>query len=173
MKYDILIRELKEVETILTKSKVEKYSKPIDLNQDDWFQVAQQQSTNFYEENRSILESISKSFIDFFPKYDISQQKEILLALRSTENLRNNLSTNIHEENSKEWFDERVLMFILRDLGNDTRDEMMEMNALYKSSKEQNIDLLAIIKSKIEFANDEDWHGMGSAKSILQKTIAS
>lgn len=173
MKYDILIREFKEVEKVLTKSKLERYSEPIDINQDDWFQVAQQQSVNFHKENRSILESISKALIEFFPKYDVSQQKEILLTLRNTESLRNNLSTNIHEENSKEWFNEKILIFILRDLGNDTRDEMMEVNALYKSSKEQGIDLIEIIKSNIEFANDEDWHEMGSAKSILKKTISS
>lgn len=170
--FDVLIKKIGVVEKILAQCKEEKYSEPIDMNLDNWLEIAKQRNIDFYEENREILESMSKMLIESFPDYYTFQRREILTTLRASKILRTNLSTNLYEENSEDWFKEKVLFFILNDLGNDTRDGLLEINALNDRSKEKNVDLKEIIKSNIELANDENWHGMGSTKSLLQNVIS-
>ena len=171
MNTNTLIKEIVEIDKILTQSDKANYSQKIDLNQDNWMELCIQSSKNFYEENRSVLESVSKKILLNFPKYNLSQRQQIFAALKKTKHLKSYISTNLHEKNTKEWFQERILIFILYDLGFDTRDEIVEINALCNASKQHNIDLSEIVKAQIEYANDINWHGMGSTKSLLERLL--
>lgn len=167
-----ILKEISQVEEILSKSKSQKYSAPIDINDDNWFEIAKRQGEEFYNENKNIIEQITKKLIEFFPICNQRQRKEIIDVLNETENLKSNLSTNLHKKNSKEWFEEKILLFILADLGNDSRDALLELNELYNISLKSNIDLKSIVKDKIELASDLNKHGMGSTKSILYDFIS-
>lgn len=164
--------EISRIDKILNQSYQENYNDEIDMNSNSWRALAMQQQKDFYEENRSVLEPFSEMLIHDFQKCDAVQRQEIFVALKDTKQLRSYLSTNLHQEHSKEWFNERVLVFILHDLGCDTRDALMEIHALNIQSKKHNVDLVEIIKTNSNLANDVNWHGMGSAKGILENMIA-
>ncbi|SIS97515.1 hypothetical protein SAMN05421766_10612 [Zobellia uliginosa] len=168
-----LIEEMLNTERILVKSKKEKYSNSIDINDDDWLDIAKKQKNAFYNENRNIIELISKKLIENFPKYDAIQRNKIINTFSNLENLKSLVSsTNLNDKSSIDWFHEKILFFILNDLGDDTRDALLEIDELKKLSRKNNIDLKNIIKKYLAFANDKNKHGMGSVKSIFNDIIS-
>lgn len=168
-----LLSEIIEMDKILAQSYQNKYQNEIDMSNKNWRALAIQEGKDFYEEHRDAIEPLSERIVDAFQKCDAAQRQEIFVALKRTKQLSSYLSTNQHEKYSKEWFNERIFLFILHDLGYDTRDALMEIHALNVKSKKHNVDLVEIIKANRRLADDVNWHGMGSTKRILDNWIAN
>jgi hypothetical protein len=162
-----LIKKISDADNILKRSKEGEYSTEININDDDWLEKAKRLSEEFKSVHANLMEKISRQLLFSFKAASDAERKLIWNALAKTEYLNDYLDV----PNDKRTFENQLLMLIIKDLGFDTRDALLDLNHLIDLEKRKKIDYKGIINQLLPFADGYDKHGMGSMKSILLNVI--
>ena len=160
-----IVNDIKSIDHLLITTKKEKYSKAIDINKDNWMEIARQQTIAFQNEHLDQITAISQDLLQNFEKLSETEREEVLTALEQTEYFQDLLRT----APDKESFRSSLLILVLQNLGSDTRDALLELDSIVKKAKSENIDYKEIVEELIPLADDTDKHGMGSMRDILKK----
>ncbi|MGJ8667108.1 MAG: hypothetical protein ACSHW7_12135 [Patiriisocius sp.] len=170
-KIDQLIKLIINTERELILSKQKYITDKIDINKDGWMEKVQIENQNFLNYNKYILAKASNTLINDFDNLN-KGERDLLWNAFSNSDLFNTYF-GIYEDDIKvESFKDNFIKLIIQDLGNDTRDALLEIEELIEYAKENNIDYVSTIKEVIPYSNSVDKHGMGSMKSILEKIIS-
>ncbi|WP_433043853.1 hypothetical protein [Dactylosporangium sp. CS-033363] len=70
-----------------------------------------------------------------------------------------------------EEFRARLILLCLRDQADDTRDELLALKALCDRARELGIDPAPHLRESASMAGDVDHYGMGSWRSLLNRTV--
>jgi hypothetical protein len=162
-----LIIEISDADNILKRSKEGEYSTEININDDDWLEKAKRLSEEFKTVHSNLIEKISRQLLFYFKITSDAERKLIWDTLAKTEYLNDYLDV----PNDKNTFENQLLMLVIKDLGFDTRDALLELNHLIDLEKRKKTDYKETINQLLPFADDYDKHGMGSMKSILLNVI--
>ena len=168
IKLDLLLEKITTVDKLLIKSKENDYSDPIDVNQKDWLEKAKFQSVGFLKDNEDLISEVTKDLILNFEKLNESERTRILVELDKTRYLNEYLTLSSMDRGS---FKNSLLVLIIQNLGNDSRDSLLELNKILKEAERRKIDYKKIINNLIPFASDLNKHGQGSMRDILKKTL--
>ncbi len=168
--YQVLINNIQQTEARLNED-APILDEKIDINSPDWEQIAMRKMEIFGERNKPHILHCANLLAKEFPLIGNKQARDyILQEIRQTTILKNHLTIYTHC-NTEVNFSKTVTLFILTDLGVDSRDWILALKDCTKEALRYNIEVKKILSTLLFLANDADHHGMGSAKDFIRDMI--
>lgn len=166
-----MLQELREkiiaTDQVLSESRMANYSGPIDLNRDDWFEIARKQSAAFREEHSEVVSDLTREILDGVNTLNDHDKRIIINDIRSTENLRNLLNLT----GDQDTVENKIILFIITSSGVDKRDALLELNDLIELAKEKGVNYKSIIEEFLPFLDVTNSSEIRSMKEILEQMI--
>ncbi|MFD0861153.1 hypothetical protein ACFQ1M_02950 [Sungkyunkwania multivorans] len=163
-----LLEEIRITDKMLTESREKNYSENIDINQDNWLEIAQERSEAFRKEHSKTLDEVTKSILTNFDHLDTKEKKLLIETIGGTDNLKDML--RLTEE--YDTIENKILLLIISNVSADIRDTMLELNDIVDLAAKNKIAYKKIIKKYLPIADDTNKHGgMGSMKSYLTRMV--
>lgn len=118
--------------------------------------------------------SITKEMVAVYLKGNGDQRARMRELLNNYEGVKNflgaqTLSTEFHD--ATELFVYRLVCLSMRDLGKDTRDEIVSLDSICKTAEQAGIDIVPHLKKIAQLSGNENKYGMGSMQDILLRKI--
>lgn len=146
-------------------------NKKIDVSSPDWKRTAIRKMELFAERNKPYILDCANLLAYEFPLIDNKQERDyILQEIHQTTFLKNYLTVYTHC-NTEENFRNTVTLFILTDLGADSRDWILALNDCVKEAFQNKIDIRTNLETLLFLANDSNHHGLESAKDFIEALI--
>ncbi len=146
-------------------------NQPVDINNPNWQEIAKTNAASFFQKHKPKLVACAQILVNLFPLIDDKENRNFILQkIRQTEFLKNYLTLD-SDCNSESNFRNNVILFILLDLGIDSRDWIIAFEQCVKQAYKNNIDVKGILEELLYLANDLNHHDMGSAKDLMNKII--
>ena len=143
----------------------------IEMNSPDWKLTAMRKMERFAERNKPYIQDCANLLAYEFPLIDNKQERDrILQEIHQTKLLKNYLTLYTHCD-TEESFRNTVTLFIVTDLGIDSRDWILALNDCVKEAFQNKIDVSKKLKSLLFLTNDFNHHGLGSAKDFIEDLI--
>ena len=140
--------------------------RPFDFSDPDWETRLREGPRPLDEANiREEAEAALSRLLDLYEDGDEQTRSEVRALLERCH--RFHWATGLPDAHTPEEYRRHLLYLSARNHGHDTRDEMVELNALCEQARAAQVDIRPLLLEIAELSSDEEKYGMGSVRQIL------
>lgn len=140
----------------------------IDINEPNWLKIVKDANDLFIKTNKDILTDLTSCIINSFRNLTETDRNYFWNHFSKTKYVKYNISNIFLVDRSIENI---LLLEIIMNLMPDPRDSLLSLNELIDEFEHNEINYKPIISRLLNYADNNDWSGMGSMKSFLEKLL--
>lgn len=146
-------------------------NKPFDVNTTDWEeQLERRQHPADAAGLRNEIETLFEEIIDHFEGLSPHQRRQIEELMYENKALIY-AATIKADPSTHDGFRRAMILFVIKDQGEDTRDAILELSAYHAKAEEQGINVRTIFKDMADIASTRNKFGWGTTRNLFLKYL--